>query len=58
MIASVGQGRELRDQAIRSAGGATSPSTGSWPLRASVPFGDAKLTVVAPTRRALGELDG
>jgi hypothetical protein len=58
VVASVGQGRELRDQAIRL----------GWPRNAAfagglviapkeVPFGDATLTVVAPDRDALDDLD-
>ena len=37
VVASVGQGRELRDQAIRLGGRATSRSTGSWSRPATSP---------------------
>ena len=57
VVASVGQGRLLRDQAIRLGGRATSPSTGSWSRRGRCRSATRRLTVVAPAAPALADLD-
>ena len=58
VIASVGQGRELRDQAIRLGWGRNQPFDGLVAAPRTVAFGDAKLTVVCPDAGALSKLHG
>ena len=57
VVASVGQGRVLRDQAIRLGWARNEPFGGLVVAPRAVPFGDATLTVVAPAARALADLD-
>ena len=57
VVASVGQGRVLRDQAIRLGWARNEPFGGLVVAPREVPFGDAKLTVVAPAAPALADLD-
>jgi hypothetical protein len=57
VVASVGQGRELRDQAIRLGWPRNQPFDGLVTAPREVPFGAATLTVVAPDAAALAELD-
>ena len=58
VVASVSQGRTLRDQAIRLGWPRNQPFDGLVAAPRSVPFGDAKLTVVCPDAGALGKLHG
>ena len=57
VVASVGQGRVLRDQAIRLGWARNEPFGGLVVAPRAVPFGDATLTVVAPAAPALAALD-
>ena len=57
VVASVGQGRVLRDQAIRLGWPRNEPFDGLVVAPREVPFGDATLTVVAPAAPALADLD-
>jgi beta-lactamase superfamily II metal-dependent hydrolase len=57
VVASVGQGRELRDQAIRLGWPRNQPFDGLVIAPRDVPFGAATLTVVAPDAGALADLD-
>jgi beta-lactamase superfamily II metal-dependent hydrolase len=57
VVASVGQGRELRDQAIRLGWPRNQPFGGKLAIAPKeVPFGAATLTVVAPDPDALDDL--
>jgi beta-lactamase superfamily II metal-dependent hydrolase len=56
VVASVGQGRELRDQAIRLGWPRNQGFDGLVIAPRDVPFGDATLTVVAPDAGALDDL--
>jgi beta-lactamase superfamily II metal-dependent hydrolase len=58
VIASVGQGRQLRDQAIRLGWARNQPFAGLVAAPREVPLGDLKLTVVCPNATALGRLNG
>jgi beta-lactamase superfamily II metal-dependent hydrolase len=57
VVASVGQGRLLRDQAVRLGWPRNEPFDGLVVAPRDVPFGDATLTVVAPAAPALADLD-
>ena len=57
VVASVGQGRLLRDQAIRLGWPRNQPFNGLVVAPRAVPFGDATLTVVAPAAPALDDLN-
>jgi beta-lactamase superfamily II metal-dependent hydrolase len=57
VVASVGQGRVLRDQAIRLGWPRNDGFAGLVIAPKTVPFGDATLTVVAPDATALDRLD-
>lgn len=57
VVASVGQGRMLRDQAIKLGWTRNESFGGLVVAPREVPFGDATLTVVAPAAPALAELD-
>src|SRR3954470_16171399 len=57
VVASVGQGRLLRDQAVRLGWPRNEPFGGLVVAPREVPFGDATLTVVAPDAAALDRLD-
>jgi beta-lactamase superfamily II metal-dependent hydrolase len=57
VVASVGQGRTLRDQAIRLGWPRNEPFDGLVVAPRSVPLGDLTLTVVAPDAAALDRLD-
>jgi beta-lactamase superfamily II metal-dependent hydrolase len=57
VVASVGQGRTLRDQAIRLGWPRNEPFGGLVIAPREVPFGAATLTVVAPDTEALDRLD-
>jgi beta-lactamase superfamily II metal-dependent hydrolase len=57
VVASVGQGRLLRDQAVRLGWPRNEPFGGLVVAPREVPFGDATLTVVAPAAPALADLD-
>ena len=57
VVASVAQGRLLRDQAIRLGWPRNKPFDGLVIAPAVVPFGAAALTVVAPAATALDRLD-
>jgi len=57
VVASVAQGRQLRDQAIRLGWPRNQPFTGLVVAPREVPFGTAKLTVVGPAAPALDKLD-
>ena len=57
VVASVGQGRVLRDQAVRLGWPRNEPFGGLVIAPRAVPFGAATLTVVAPTAAALDRLD-
>jgi hypothetical protein len=56
VVASVSQGRELRDQAIKLGWGRNEPFDGLVAAPRKVPFGDAELTVVCPNATALTKL--
>lgn len=56
VVASVGQGRELRDQATRLGWPRNQPFGGLVTAPREVPFGAATLTVVAPDAAALADL--
>jgi beta-lactamase superfamily II metal-dependent hydrolase len=57
VVASVGQGRTLRDQAIRLGWPRNEPFDGLVVAPRAVPLGDLTLTVVAPDAAALDRLD-
>jgi hypothetical protein len=57
VVASVGQGRVLRDQAVRLGWARNQPFDGLVIAPRVVPIGDATLTVVAPAAPALAKLD-
>ena len=57
VVASIGQGRELRDQAIHLGWPRNQPFGGLVIAPREVPFGAATLTVVAPDAGALSDLD-
>ncbi len=57
VVASVGQGRVLRDQSVRLGWPRNEPFGGLVVAPREVPFGDATLTVVAPAAPALADLD-
>ena len=57
VVASVGQGRLLRDQAVRLGWPRNRPFDGLVVAPREVPFGEATLTVVAPDADALDALD-
>ena len=57
VLASVGQGRVLRDQAVRLGWPRNEPFDGLVVAPRAVPFGAATLTVVAPAAPALADLD-
>jgi hypothetical protein len=56
VVASVAQGRALRDQAIRLGWGRNQPFDGLVAAPRTVPFGEAQLTVVCPEAGALARL--